>query len=107
MTTVAASASASRRMSREDVVRLGQSGRPWEFVALGFQAVRAMPGDDGLRVLLAANLARLGLRTAAREELGKVGAAAAGDAAVVALTRAVEGLPEDRIDPESLAAQCL
>jgi len=106
MTMAATSAPVTRRMTREDLVRIGQSGRPWEFAGMGLQAVRMAPGDVGLRVLLAANLARLGLKTAAREQLEQVPPAAAADPAVLGLAQALGGLPEDRIDPASIAAVC-
>lgn len=106
MTTAAPSAPASRRLTRDDIVRAGQAGRPWEFVPLGLQAMRLAPGDAGLRVLLAANLARLGLGTLAREQIELLPPEVAADPAARGLAIAVAGLPDDRIDPGSLAALC-
>jgi hypothetical protein len=58
--------------TREEIVRLGQAGQPWDFLPVCWQVLRVAPGDDGLRLLAAANLARLGLRTAALEELERI-----------------------------------
>jgi hypothetical protein len=81
-----------RRLTREDVVRLGQAGRPWEFVPVALQALASAPQDAGLRVLCAANLAQLGLKTAALEQLRAVEGAAAVDPAVAGLQRAALAL---------------
>ena len=53
-------------MSREQVLRLGQAGRPWLFVPAALAALAVEPGDEAVRFLLAAAYARLGLRTAAQ-----------------------------------------
>ena len=90
-------------MSRDDIVRLGQAGRPWEFLPVVLQALRVAPADTGLRVLAAANFGAIGLRTAGLDQLG---ATASADAATVNLRRRLEALPEDRIAPESLEAAC-
>lgn len=55
------------RLTRADLARLAQSGRPWEFLAIGTRALAGMPGDGGLRLLVGAAFSRLGLRTAALE----------------------------------------
>jgi hypothetical protein len=93
-----------RRYSREDIVRLGQAGRPWEFLPVASQALEMAPEDAGLRVLAAANLAKLGLATAAREHLERLPEAVARDGSLAGLWGAVRGLPQDRIAPEALMA---
>lgn len=104
--TSAAVAPVPRRMSREDIVRLGQTGRPWDFVPVGLQGLKIAPSDAGLRILLAANLAKLGMRTLALEQLDTLEPAVASDASVQGLRRAVSVLPDDRLDPEVLQAVC-
>lgn len=103
MSTIAAPQ--ARRLSREDIVRLGQAGRPWDFVPVGLRALQIAPGDAGVRVLVAANLARLGLRTAALEHLAGLGAAAA-DPSIAELRRALEALPSDRIPDAEAVETC-
>src|SRR5690606_38921423 len=103
MSTIAAPQ--ARRLSREDIVRLGQAGRPWDFVPVGRRALQIAPGDAGVRVLVAANLARLGLRTAALEHLAGLRAAAA-DPSIAELRRALEALPSDRIPDAEAVETC-
>ncbi len=85
---------ASRTLTREDVLRLGQAGKPWEFLPIAAQAVVQAPHDQGLRFLLAANLARLGLRTAAQEQLAPFGTE---HPDVAALLQAIKQLPPDAV----------
>ncbi len=101
----AAIAPPARRLSRGDLLRLGQAGRAWEFVPIGLQAVRIAPEDWGMRVLLAANFARLGLKIAAGEQLAALPDEVRSDDSVRGLTGVVEGLREDRLAPERLEAQ--
>lgn len=84
-------------MTREEVVSLGRAGKPWEFVALGVQVVGANPGDAGVRFLLAANFARLGLVTAAREQLAALPGELQREADVVALAEAMASMPRDEM----------
>ena len=85
----------SRRMNREEIVRLGESGRPWEFLPVVAQALRVAPDDAGLTVLAAANFARLGLRSLALGHLERVERGAVG--AVDQLRAATEALPDDEV----------
>lgn len=82
-------------MSRDELVGLARAGRPWEFVPLGVQVVASNPGDAGVRFLLAANLARLGLVTLAREQIAAMAAEARQDPDVQALAGAIQGMPND------------
>lgn len=87
-------------------MRLGQAGRPWEFAPVAVQVMRIAPEDAGVRVLLAANLAKLGLRTAALEELERLPSEVRRDATVMGLERAVAALPDDQIGAEELERVC-
>ncbi len=81
------------RMTIADILRLGQSGRPWEFLSLGALALQEVPDNEALRFVFAANLARLGLGELAREQMGLLSEASRGHADVVALGRAAAALP--------------
>ena len=97
-----------RSVTRDEVVRLGQSGRPWDFLPLGMAAVKAAAADAGIRFLLAANLAKLGLVTAAREHLGVLAELGipAGEPSVAALTAAMAALPDDRVPTSGQLETC-
>jgi hypothetical protein len=97
---------ATSSMTREEVLRLGQAGRPWEFLPVAAAALEQAPEDQGLRFLASANLARLGLRTLAGEQLDALPAAAQGHPDIANLRRALGQLPEDRITHASLRANC-
>ncbi len=84
-----------------DLVTLGRAGRPWEF--LGVMQAGGWPDDAALTFLVAANFARLGLRTLAAESLGLLGPAAQAHADVAALRTCVEALPIDLIPLERRA----
>lgn len=88
---------ARQAVTRQDLIAFGQSGRPWQFVPVAVRALAQVPGDAGLRFLLAVNLARLGLRTLAGETLGELPESAQGEPDVVALAGAIEGLGDDRV----------
>ncbi|MCC6660474.1 MAG: hypothetical protein IT437_06265 [Phycisphaerales bacterium] len=100
----ATAAPPTRRMNRDEIVRLGEAGRPWEFLAVAAQALRVAPDDAGVRVLAAANFARLGLRTAALEHLSLLEAGAV--AAVDQLRAATESLPGDEIPGATAVQTC-
>lgn len=85
-----------RAVTRDEVIALGRAGRPRQFLPLAAQIVERVPGDEGLRFLLAANVAQLGLRTLAREILDSL-AHARRDPEVARLAEAVEQLPDDRV----------
>ncbi|MFN0132462.1 MAG: hypothetical protein ACKVW3_08040 [Phycisphaerales bacterium] len=101
-----ATATPTRRVNREDVVRLGQSGRPWDFLPVLTQVLRVAPGDAGLRVLGAANLARLGLNSVAIEMLEPVpseaGEAVVSLRALLSREKAEGGMKSDRVEVEEL-----
>lgn len=93
-------------MTRAELIRLGQSGRPWSFLPLCVQAVTAHPEDDTLRFLLAANFARVGLVGPARDQLDRLDPRSSAEPGVVQLRQAISQLPEDRIPPELRIETC-
>lgn len=94
----------AERLTRDDLLRLARSDRPWAFLGPGARALDLAPEDAALRFLVAANLGRVGLRSLAIEQLDRLGSDAAGHPDVIALRRALNGLPDDRIDPARRAA---
>ncbi|MCB9845778.1 MAG: hypothetical protein H6811_07335 [Phycisphaeraceae bacterium] len=97
---------AKRTLTREDLVRIGRSGDPWEFLPLVAQALRLAPEDHGLRFLFAASLARAGLRTLALNQLEVIPGDAGATAELGALRRAASGLPVDEIPFQHRVAVC-
>lgn len=95
----AGTAQAGRVATRADLIALGRSGRARDFIPIAAK-VLASAEDPGLRFLLAANLASLGLRTLAAEEIDRLPEAARADGDVQTLSRAIQALPEDRVRPE-------
>lgn len=83
-----------------ELLALGRSGKSWEFLAQARQNLR----DDAVGFLVAANLARLGLRTFAEGEVQRLSAEARGKPDAAALARAIQGLAPDRVSPEELRA---
>ncbi len=73
-------------------------GNVWAFVALAQAALERQPGDEELRIALAGAYARMGLRTAAGEQLTALGAAGQ-RADLKDLQRVAAGLPMDAIEP--------
>ena len=89
------SAPPARSLTLHDLLRLGQAGQPWDFLPLAAQALEQVPDQHALRFLAAANLARLGLRTPALEQLTLLPP----DKDVAALSAAVSRLPSDTAPP--------
>ena len=96
----------TQRFTRDDIVRLGQAGRPWDFLPLVEGALRIAPEDPGLILLAAANAAKLGLRTLAREKLATIPPAFRADPAVTGLAAAIDALPDDRIPARERTDTC-
>lgn len=86
---------------------LGRTGSPWDFVPVGLAAMRVMPGDEEVRFLLAAAYARVGLRTAAGEQIALMSAGARGSAGVRELERVVARLADDRVSVGALQEDLL
>lgn len=93
-------------LTRDDVIDLGRAGAPERFLPIAAQALAQIPHDAGIRFLFAANLARLGLRTLAAEQLDSLPPEAGNAPEVGALRSALSGLPADRVDAADLARQC-
>ena len=87
-------------------MEMGRSGRPWEYLPLALRFLEIAPRDPGLRFLTAANLARLGLVTAAREQLAAMPDQTAGRSEVAQLDQAIGQLPDDRIPAGQLLDTC-
>jgi hypothetical protein len=104
MMTSAIATPTNRRMTRDDIVGLGQSGRPWDFTPVAYQALSVAPQDWGLRILCAANLARLGLVTLANEQLEACPPEIRANGSVADLTRAMAAMPLDRLGMDHLQA---
>jgi hypothetical protein len=94
-----------QRLTREQIVQMGRgAAQPWAFVPICRQALAIAPGDAELRFLCAANLARLGLRTLAIEELALLPTPA--QSAATDLRAACQTLPDDRISAELVRETC-
>jgi hypothetical protein len=85
------------RLSRDQVVRLGQSGRPWDFIPVAERALQVTPQDAQIRVLAAANFARLRLRTLALESLAALEPGQQDNPNVRAISALMAQLPADTI----------
>jgi hypothetical protein len=66
-------------------------------VPLALQVLRQIPQDHETRFLLVANYARLGLVTAARDELSRLPEELSGEAIVREMAQALAQLPDDRV----------
>lgn len=106
MTSSAPPQPSTKTITRDDVLRLGQQGRPREFLCLAAQVLAIAPHDDAMRFLVAANLGRLGLMTAATAHLDTLQSASQREPDVINLRRALSGLPNDRLDPSQAVAMC-
>ena len=89
------------RLTRSDIVTLGQRGEPWAFLPVAAQALRVLERDPQFRALYAANFARLGLRTAAMEHIQALLELTNGEptsqSEAEQLASAVERLADDRV----------
>lgn len=79
------------------MLRLGREASPWRFVPLALAALEQVPADADVRFLLACAYGKLGLRTAALEELERLPHAARGVEAVVQLATHLGRLPDDQV----------
>jgi hypothetical protein len=100
-------APATRRLTREDIVRLGQAGRPWDFLPIARQALQIAPQDHAVRLLAAAGYAKLGLPTPAGELLDHLPEPLQGDPAFLSMRSALAALPSDRIPAPAIIETCL
>lgn len=88
---------------RVELLRLGRSKRPWDFMARASAWLHANGADDVVRFLLAANFAQLGLKTLASEQLLRLPASATAQAGVRELQVQIDALPEDAVEAEECA----
>lgn len=93
--TQAATLHSPATLSREDVLRLGKSNRPWAFLPVAAAAMAVAPHDHGIRFLAATNLARLGLKSLAQELLDGLPHAVVDHPDIRALGAALSALPND------------
>lgn len=93
-------------MSRDELIRLGQRPRPWEFLPLALQATASHPDDTGLRLLIAAAWARLSLPTAAAGALLQLPDEATSLPEVRGLLDATRLMPADTIPAGRRIATC-
>ncbi|MBL8999949.1 MAG: hypothetical protein JNK25_02290 [Phycisphaerae bacterium] len=91
-----------RSITREHLIEAGRTGLPGVFLPMAASALAQVPGDHLLRVLFAAHLARLGLRTLAEEQLVALSHIAGDDPNVRSLSDAVASLPPDRVALDEL-----
>jgi hypothetical protein len=106
VTAQAAPAPRRATVTRQQLIDLGRAGRPWAFLPAALQALRAAPGDSGMRFLAAANFARLGLSTPAWQQLAELGPEAAAAPEVNELGRAIDELPSDVLSLDRLLETC-
>ncbi len=99
-------AAGSQGITRDQLLELGRVGRPWDFVRVAVATLCRVPDDAALRFLTAANLARLGLVTPARDLLADLPSEFGGEPEVAELARALEQLPDDVVPHEELIATC-
>lgn len=92
----------SRTISRDEIVALGRQMRPWLWLPIAAQALAQAPGDAMVRFLVSANLAHLGLKAPALEQLDLLDARAAESPEVAALRSQVATLPDNGVDHETL-----
>ncbi len=93
-------------LGREELVRLGRAGNPWGFLPKGVRAFEARRDDAELGFLVAANFARLHLKTAAAEVLGSLPESLLSQAGVASLVELVGRLPGDEIAAWTRRAIC-
>lgn len=96
----------SQHLTRDQLLELGRAGKPWSFLPIALRAAEACPQDFGLRLLIAANFARLALPTPAAEILRNLPPDVARLAEVRALLDATRLMPPDVIPAASRIAQC-
>lgn len=91
-------------ISRESVLQLGKSGRPWAFLAMMRQIGSAADSEPAIVFAHAANLAKLGLKELAAERLRILPPAVKAMAEVKGLGDAIETMSFARVPREELLA---
>lgn len=107
---IAAPVGTPAQAERPALLALAQGGRVFEFVPRALAHLAAHPADAHLRLTLAATYGRLGLRTAALEQLDRLEQLcgspdpASAPLSAAPLRAAARNLPDDRVDPAALHA---
>jgi hypothetical protein len=91
-------------MTRDDLIRMGQTRPPWEFIPLGVMAHAQIPQDHALTLLIIGAYAKLQLRTPAIDLLETLRGEPSCAEQVQALDPLLASLPDDRITIEALEA---
>lgn len=97
----------STRLTRDDLIAMGQSthaGGAWTFVPLACRLLSLSPSDHAMRFLLAANYAKLGLRTCAVELLDQLVLAVGNSEELGALRQSCTALPPDLVSAGEVQA---
>ncbi|MCC5786787.1 MAG: hypothetical protein JJU33_08820 [Phycisphaerales bacterium] len=92
----------TRTISRDEIVAFGRQMRPWVWLPIAAQVLAQSPGDAMVRFLVSANLAHLGLKAPALEQLDLLDPRAAEAPEVVALRTQVANLPDNGVDHRTL-----
>lgn len=92
------------RLTRADVLRMGQQGSAWTFVPVAIGALRVAPADADVRLLLAEAYAKLGLKTAAGEQIRALPTQVIEHPRVIEAAKRIAAMPEDGVTVETLGA---
>lgn len=104
--TTPPSARPSPTWTRHEILRLGGGASPWEFLPAALRALDVAPEDLQMRLLVAANFAKVGLKTPARDHLASCPDGVLELPDIRGLRDAVESLPDDRVPAEARIAAC-
>ncbi|TVS06806.1 MAG: hypothetical protein EA423_05160 [Phycisphaerales bacterium] len=92
----------TRTISRDEIVAFGRQMRPWVWLPIAAQVLAQSPGDAMVRFLVSANLAHLGLKAPALEQLDLLDPRAAEAPEVAALRTQVAALPDNGVDHRAI-----
>ncbi len=93
-------------MSRDDIIRLAQSPKSWEFLPVVAQALRVAPADEVLRLLGAAHLARVGLPELSLEQFNLLSAPVRATPDAQRIAEAARALKPALLEPEYVQRTC-
>ncbi|MCK4873046.1 MAG: hypothetical protein KAS72_10005 [Phycisphaerales bacterium] len=89
-------------ITRADVVKMGQTRPPWEFIPLAYLALAQYPQDCDVELLLVGALSKLHLRTAAREHLDRLRSNDESAEQVAKFDAALRSMRDDRVTASDL-----
>lgn len=92
------------RLTRADILRMGEVGSAWAFVPVAMGALRVASADADVRLLLAEAYAKLGLKTAAGEQIRALLTQVIEHPRVIEAARRIAAMPEDGVTIEALSA---